>query len=314
MLANGFITWAAADLNAVHFVHSAWLDSPVHTARISSGPSSWYQWLYTTLNAYWERRAFRDASMLVAVSERVRDELIDIGVDAASIRVIPNGVDLDEFAPGPADRAALGLVENVPLALFVGDLQTPRKNLDTVLHMLQHVPDLHVAIVGDARNSSYPSLATTLGLTGRVSFLGYRTDVPRLFRAVDMCLCPSRYEPFSLVVLEALASGCPVITSRCVGATSVLTPSCGAVIDEPDDALALAGAVQSILDSDAETMRTAARSVALQYSWDRTATAYLKVLHRLGMSARSHAQGEAPHSPPTNRAHPAISPSPSSQP
>jgi len=280
VLANGFITWAAADVNAAHFVHTAWLQSRVHTARLTTGPESWYQWLYTALNARWERQAFRNASTIVAVSDRVRTELVDAGVDSASIRVIPNGVDLKEFSPGPADRESLGLRPNVPLALFLGDLRTPRKNLDTVLKTLLLVPSLHLAVAGQVNGSHYPALATDLGVADRVSFLDFRSDVPALFRASDVCICPSRYEPFSLVVLEALASGCPVVTAACVGASPLVQDSCGVVVADPDDVASLACAVEHVLGADTTMMRAAARSVAEQYSWDRTAAAYLDVFER----------------------------------
>jgi glycosyltransferase involved in cell wall biosynthesis len=243
---------------------------------------AWYQWLYTALNARWERHAFAQAQIVVAVSERVEAELIAAGVPADCIRTIPNGVDLDEFAPGPVDRSALGLPPSVPLALFVGDLQTPRKNLDTVLQAVSVLPELHLAVAGGTNGSPYPALAEQLGISDRVHFLGFRSDVADLMRAANVCVCPSRYEPFSLVLLEALASGCPVVTTHSVGAAPIVTPACGAVLDDPEDAVALAEALQRIAVgpslASAETFRRAARSAASAYPWSRTATAYLNAL------------------------------------
>ena len=284
VLANGAITWAPADVNAAHFVHTAWLRSPVHTARLQHGLRAGYQRLYTALNARWERHAFRQARTVVAVSDRVRSELLDAGVPEWRIAVIPNGVDLDEFAPGPADRTALGLPDDVPLALFVGDLQTPRKNLDTVLRALRHTPALHLAVVGRRADSPYPALAERLGLSARVRFLGFRTDVPALMRAADLCACPSRYEPFSLVLLEALASGCPVVTASPVGAATLLQDDCGIVVNDPEDASALAQAFAAVLDApDPHALRRSARRVAESHSWAQMADAYL---HLLELEAR----------------------------
>ena len=124
-----------------------------------------YQWLFTAFNARWEKQAFQKAQVVVAVSEKVAHELVKIGVPRSRIRVIINGVDLDEFTPGESNRQKLGLPENVTLALFAGDIRTPRKNLDTVLHALVKVPDLHLVVVGHTQNSPFPQLAASLGLS-----------------------------------------------------------------------------------------------------------------------------------------------------
>ena len=90
--------------------------------------------------------------------------MVNIGVSRSQIRVILNGVDTEEFSPGEASRQKLGLPENVPLAMFAGDIRTPRKNLDTVLRALVKVPDLHLAVVGNPEGSPFPKLAASLGL------------------------------------------------------------------------------------------------------------------------------------------------------
>jgi len=285
VIANGAITWPAADINIAHFVHSAWLDSPVHTLRTRSGPYAWYQGLYTLLNARWERRAFRQAHTVVAVSDRVREELEAVGIPRDKIRVIPNGVDLDEFSPGPSERGRLGLPENVPLGGLIGDLKTPRKNVDTVLKCMTERPDFHLAIAGTLDGSPYPALARDLGVQDRVYFLGFCDDIPALLRSVDVCLCPSRYEPFSLVLLEALASGCPVITSRNVGAAALLPREAGWVVDTPTDVRALTDTLrEAIHDKPLHEIKQAARKTAEQHSFGRMAATYLDLIeetHRL---------------------------------
>ena len=242
---NGAITDANADLNAVHFVHSSWLRSRAHVSRIRRDFYGFYQWLYTSWNALWEKQAFKRAKVVVAVSEKVAKELEDIGVPRTKIRVILNGVDLQEFAPGKADRQKFALPENVTLALFAGDIRTPRKNLDTVLHALVKVPDLHLAVLGNTQGSPFPQLAASLGLNDRVHFLGYRRDVAQIMQAVDLFVFPSRYEACTLVLLEALASGLPVVTATATGGAELVTPECGVVLPNSDDTDALAAALSS---------------------------------------------------------------------
>ena len=99
VIVNGAITSRAGDINAVHFVHSSWLKSPVHTWQQRRDFYGLYQWFYTALNAYWEKKAFRQAKLVVAVSRKVAKDLIEIGVAPESIQVIVNGVDLQEFYP-----------------------------------------------------------------------------------------------------------------------------------------------------------------------------------------------------------------------
>jgi glycosyltransferase involved in cell wall biosynthesis len=280
---NGAITQGASDVNAVHFVHSSWWQSPVHISREHKNLYGLYQWLYTAINSYWEKLAFQQTKVVIAVSGQVANELVNIGVPREKIRVIFNGVDLQEFYPGASSRQALGLPENVTLAMFAGDIRISRKNLDTVLHALVKVPDLHLAVVGDTKDSPYPSKVAELKLSDRVHFLGYRRDMPQLHQTSDFFVFPSRYEPFGLVVIEAMASGKPVITAKSTGAADLVTPACGIVLPECDDVDALANALKS-LTSDRilrQQMGKAARKIAEQHSWTIMAQTYLDLFSEL---------------------------------
>ncbi len=281
--ANGCITWAASDVNSAHFVHATWLRSPVHTARLHRSPYGFYQWLYSSLNARWEKVAYHRAKTVVAVSEPIRDELVGLGVPNERIRVITNGVDLREFSLGTVDRREMGLPEGVPLALFVGDIRTPRKNLDTVLGALEAVPGLHLAVVGVADGSPYPRLAARLGLLPRVHFLGYRRDLPRLMRAADMFVFPSRYEALPLVLLEAMASGLPIVTAVTAGAVGLVDEECGVVLDDPNDTVALTAALELLTRHEASRVRMgrAARTVAERHGWQKMGEEYLRLYEEI---------------------------------
>ena len=291
--ANGTVTWARVDVDIAPFVHSAWWRSPVHISRVRRDFYGAYHWLYTLLNARWEKNAFRQAKAVVAVSERVREELLDIGVPKERIRVISCGVDLQEFSPGSTDRKKLGLPEQVPLALFVGDIRTNRKNLDTVLHALVQVPELHLAVVGSAdttERSPYPLLAAQLGLNERVHFLENH-PVSEVMRAVDLFVFPSRYEPFGLVVIEAMASGLPVITATTTGAAELITPEYGVVLSDSENVQALAQAMRTLAnDSELRTrMGKAARTIAEKHSWVTMAQTYVDLFEEIsGKSLKNY--------------------------
>jgi len=282
---NGAITHAPGDVNAAHFVHSSWLKFSSGKAKPKSRRVfyNFYQWLYTALNARWEKRAFHQARVVVAVSKKVAQDLQTIGVLPKNIRVIVNGVDLQEFAPGNMNRLQWNLPAEVPLALFAGDIRISRKNLDTVLKALVQVPDLHLAIAGITEGSPYLQLAASLGLQERVHFLGLRRDIPDLMKAVDFLVFPSRYEPFGLVVIEAMASGLPVITASSTGAADLVKPESGIVVADSDDVESLAQAMLT-LSSDRhlrQTMGEAARAIATQHSWTSMAQCYVDLFEEL---------------------------------
>ncbi|HEY9670368.1 MAG TPA: glycosyltransferase family 4 protein [Waterburya sp.] len=283
VVANGAITSAPGDVNMVSFVHRAWLRSPHHISRVRRDFYGLYQWLYTFLNAHWEKKAFRQAKAVVAVSQRVKKELIYSGIPPECIQVIRCGVGLQEFLPGSAERRQWGLPEQVPLALFAGDIRINRKNLDTVLHALVDVPGLHLAVAGITEGSPYPQLAAQLGLSSRVHFLGYQPNISELMRAADLFVFPSRYEPFGLVVLEAMASGLPVITATTTGAAEVVTPECGVVLSDSEDVYGLAQALLHLAGNPVlrRRMGEAARLVAQQHSWTSMAQSYVDLFEKV---------------------------------
>lgn len=278
VLANGAVTWAASDVNLVPFVHGAWLRSPLHISRGRRDVYGFYQWLYTVLNARWEKNAFLQAKLVVAVSHRVQQELVDIGIAKEGIEVIWCGVGLQEFFPGAGDRKKFGLPEDVPLALFIGDIRINRKNLDTVLYAMVDVPELHLAVVGILEGSPYPQLAEQLGLSDRVHFLDNPSGiVPELMRSVDIFVFPSRYEPFGLVVIEAMASGLPVVTAITTGASELISPECGVVLSDTEDRKGLAEALCQLASNPElrHSMGKAARTVAEDHSWQKMAQRYV---------------------------------------
>ncbi|MEA3120299.1 MAG: hypothetical protein QOI13_3569 [Paraburkholderia sp.] len=282
---NGFITWWPADVNTAHFVHNGWLRSGYFPFTVAGGIRSAYQLLYTRVNARLERWAYRRSRVVVAVSHKVAAELHAIALTPAQrVDVIHNGVDAHGFACARGDRARFGLPTDAFLLLFAGDLRTPRKNLDTVLAALKRLPDrVHLAVAGIVPGSPYPDEARALGIESRVHFLGLVKDMPVLMRSVDAFVFPSRYDPMGLVVLEAMAAGLPVVTARTVGGAEIMTPACGIVLDDPNDANALVAAIAWLAASaDARgVMGAAAQELAAGYGWLRMAARYIALYRQL---------------------------------
>ncbi len=284
--ANGFITWHDADVNTAHFVHSGWLNCGYYPYHWLQSPYGAYQRLVTGLNAKFERTAFRRAHKVVAVSNKIASELAAIGVPATNISTIHNGVDLDEFRPGATERERFKLPPAVPLFLFAGDIRTARKNLATVLQAMVLAPVCHLAVAGRLEGSPYPALAQELGIANRVHFLDMISDIPSLMRSVDSFVFPSRYEAMSLVLLEAMASGLPVITAISAGGAELVGDG-GRVLNDPDDAQTLAAWMTEFASNPAIRidMGAKARSVAEKYSWRVMTRQYLDLYETLTASS-----------------------------
>lgn len=275
---TGFNSWDPCDIVAVHFVHNSWMRSPFYPFKGSLRGYALYQRAYTILNKRWEKRALCSARKIIAVSDVVAHDVQELGVPSDKVAVVFNGVDVEEFQPGPSERATWNFPASVPIALFVGDIRSPRKNLSTLLQALQHLPEVHLAVAGDTQGSPAPALAAQLGIAERVHFLGKTRQIPSLMRSVDLFVFPSRYEAHPLVILEAMASGLPTIVSRNVGSASTFGDVLE-VLDDPDNAERLAGIMDDLLRSGERRaeMSRKARARALELSWDKTTAAYLSI-------------------------------------
>jgi glycosyltransferase involved in cell wall biosynthesis len=283
VIANGYTLTLRHDLNLCQFVHAAWLKSGVHSSASRGIVRRIYQSFYTRYNAHHEKRSYNAARIVVAPSMQTLNELRQIGIDSNKLRRIPNGVDGEEFfpaPPGPRDRHELGLPSDFPIALFAGDVRTNRKGLGSVLQAMTILPNVHLAIVGRSEGSPFIAMSKDLGLEHRTHFLGFRKDVARIVRACDLFVFPSWYDPFGLVVTEALASGIPVVTTRCTGAGELLNDQCGTVIEDPGDIPAIAAAMASWLTDLAarERAKNAGRAIANANGWESMAKQYLDLL------------------------------------
>jgi glycosyltransferase involved in cell wall biosynthesis len=126
-----------------------------------------------------------------------------------------------------------------------------------------------------------------MGLADRVHFVGFQRDMPALMRSVDMFILPSRYEPFGLVVLEAMASGLPVLTSRAAGVSGLIPKDAGCVVDDAEDAGAMASWMEALADNSGarQSMGRSARALAQAHSWSAMATQYVTLLTKAGRAS-----------------------------
>ena len=184
----------------------------------------------------------------VAVSRMVARDMERLhGVAPDDIRVLHNPVDAERFHPGTeGDRETIrnrhGIEAGGFLALFVAH-HFRLKGLDVLLRALGRLGDAgpRLLVLGRGRPAPYRKMAHALGIADRVVFAGEREDPETYYRGVDVFLHPTFYDPCSLTVLEAMASGLPVVTTTRNGASELMDDgSEGFVLEDParDDRLA----------------------------------------------------------------------------
>ena len=243
-------------------------------------------------------RSARAADTIIINSESLRSEVKRyLDVDESKLRLIYEAVDHDLFKPGDADLARNQVVSygvTKPFALFVSSLW-PYKNCDGLLRAWAHargeLGNRQLAVVGAARDEDYAaslrSLAAELGIADEVVFVGGVTlaETVAFYQAADVFVYPSLNETFGLPILEAMACGCPVVTSD----TSAMPETAGgaAVLADPTDPAAIARAIVEATGPGQDRMRDMGLRRARQFTWGATAASTLDVYREAAGRRRS---------------------------
>lgn len=234
------------------------------------------------------------ASRLIAVSEATkRDATQILKLAPEKIEVIYPGVDPRFFEATKSEAAAVARRYQLqhPFILFVGTIE-PRKNVDRLIdaylrlpRSLQHQFDLVVA--GPKGWASQSTLARLQAYPGRVRYLGYvpDRDLPSLTAAATLFVYPSLYEGFGFPVVQAMAAGVPVITSRRASLPEVAA-DCARLVN-PEDLQELTTALEELLVSEdlRSKLSAAGRQRAQAFRWEVTAQRSLQFFHRAAQFA-----------------------------
>ncbi len=192
----------------------------------------------------------RSVAAVVAISDEVRRRLVDAGVRRERITVIRSGVEPPAGLPGPAGRALararFGIGEELAIGI-VAALER-RKGHDVLLRALaeldaKSLPWRCLACGGGSQREPLERLAAELGVMERVRFLGEQPQVADVLAALDVFVMPSRHEGLGVAVLEAMATGLPVVASAVGGIPEALEPGRTGLLVPPDDPVALAAAL-----------------------------------------------------------------------
>ncbi len=211
------------------------------------------------------------------------------------LRVLHNSVNLDRFprktSADNAFRRALGVPPTHTLLCAVGMI-TPRKGLagliDAFSLVARRSTEIHLAIVGaplfhrdDLHRDALLTQVRDLGLQARVHFTGARQDIPEVLRAADLLVLNATAEPFGLVLLEAIASGTPVLATHVGGIPEIVTDHVTGFLVPPNQPEALAGRILELAADPALRARVAAaahRQLCPRFSHQRHAAAFADFL------------------------------------
>jgi glycosyltransferase involved in cell wall biosynthesis len=195
---------------------------------------------------YYNPRRFRRCEHFVGVTRDIAAHMVKNGVPPERAHYIPTFPDIADLPP--IDRAELDTPKDAKVLLTLSRLH-PKKGLDIFLQALQALPDCVAWLAGDGPlRRELEDQAASLGLADRVRFLGWRTDRAALLRAADICVLPSRYEPFGTVILEAWAAKTPFVACKSAGPAAHVEDGINGLLVEIDDAPGLAAALRRVLD------------------------------------------------------------------
>jgi glycosyltransferase involved in cell wall biosynthesis len=284
--AIGAIVLNRVDVIAVHYCQQVGPATPSRATRLFRAHAS----LVGHLNRIAERLCFavNRSAVFVGVSDGVAEEVRSYYPRLANrVTSIPNGVDTEVFAPGRRSGEARALRETLRIpddrlvAIFVGS-EWERKGLEALIRALALTNGWDVVVAGSGDRKRYEEMAASLGVGDAVRWLGVSHDVQLVYEMADALVFPTSYEAFSLVTLEAAASGLPILATPVNGVSELLTDGESGFLISREPRV-IAGRLDELAADPAlrKQMGDAARRSALDFRWDTMAAKHQELYERI---------------------------------
>lgn len=225
-----------------------------------------------------ERYVVSKISNIIAVSLHVKNVISDM--TQSQICVIQNGIDFEDIHNVQPHKSI-----EYPSILFVGGLSKV-KGIDTLLNAVpiirKKILNLCLYIAGSGpEENKLKELVKELNIEENVNFLGYVSEIEKYsyYKSADVCVFPSIYEPFGIVLLEAMACGKPVVASNVGGIPFVVEEGKTGLLFESGNIEDLADKIMTILENEKlrEKMGEAGRERAKEFTWDKIAERTVEV-------------------------------------
>jgi glycogen(starch) synthase len=246
-------------------------------ADTGRGTPGW--WAYARAVTRW---TLRPADRIVVQTRSEEELLLALGAAPDRIARIPDGIDLNEFHDGHARPPSA----ECRTVLFVGRLYPEQKGLDPLIRAFARLPvelGLRLRLVGEdwGGRALVARLARSLGVEDRVTMTGpvSRQELLREYSNADLFVLPSLFEPYGIVLTEAMAAGLPIVASRVGGIPEVVGEGEDALLCPPADPVALADAIEQLARDGALRSRFAEAGLqrVQQFSWDRVIPQWIRL-------------------------------------
>jgi glycosyltransferase involved in cell wall biosynthesis len=245
------------------------------------------------------RWIYRRVDHVVAISEVIRQNILATHpISADRVSVVHHGVDLSQFEPNENERASarqeLGFTPEHFVLGIIGRLQVSKGYLEFLEMARRLRPELPLArylLIGEASRGEASAAQTILGkirdwqVDDIVYPLGFRRDIPRLLNAMDIFVFPSHAEAFGLVLIEAMATAKPVVSSGCDGVLDIVRDRETGLLTPPRNVDALCAAVRMLAHDPAQRLAMAQRGrehvlkfFALEQMLENLESVYKRVL------------------------------------
>lgn len=242
-------------------------------------------WQYRVYDAVTRRVAARRADHVIVSTTQEREEAVEFGVSQERISVIPVGKNVEHYQSAP-----LSPPEDVFRLLFVGRL-APGRNVEQVVEAMAELPsDIELRVIGgevslnvgssDGYVDKLITLTEHLGVSDRVSFVGpkYEDELVKEYRSAHAFVYTSRYENFGQTILEAAASGLPIVATPVGVANDLVEEGVTGYLVPFDDPEATATSIESLRSSDHRAMgRRLELVVTQEYSWPSIIDEYERI-------------------------------------
>ncbi|MBI4030038.1 MAG: glycosyltransferase [Proteobacteria bacterium] len=235
------------------------------------------------LGGYYKLKHFHHTDFFTTITPDIRVFLIRQGVKEENVRHINNFAETEKPAR-PVRRAALDTPENAPVLLALSRLHQS-KAIDVVIDALPDLPGVYFWVAGEGPlRNDLESRARDNGVADRVRFLGWRDDRAALLQAADICVFPSRYEPFGTVFVQAWAQKRPFIASAADGPRQYVRDGEDGLLFPVDDTGAFAAAARRLLTDLVLAERLAEKGYLRyldEFTKENTVSAYLDFYHNI---------------------------------
>jgi glycosyltransferase involved in cell wall biosynthesis len=231
---------------------------------------------------------FRLADQVIVPSSGTRDLMLSLGISPDRITLTPYAVDNDWWSAQSARvdrdavRASWGATPGSTVVLFCAKLQPWKRPIDLLRAFAKaNLPDALLVFAGEGSlRQNLEEEAATLGVSSRVRFLGFvnQSQLPAVYTSADVMVLPSEYEPFAVVVNEAMCCGCPVIVSDRVGAArDLVAPVCPEFIFPCGNINALSEILARVANSGVGLKQVGRRAAIHLRSWSPRRTTAMTV-------------------------------------